>query len=140
MRLTTYLIALCFSLGGCVSLEDSSTYVNAAAASNGKVLNAMVNVKTGMSRQEITAVLKNELLIGYRIEGSPEKLNPITLAQPYREETLTKNGRAYQVLFYFTSVNRPDDLVADDELTPLVFENDLLVGKGLADLDRIKRM
>lgn len=93
-----------------------------------------------MSRQEIRAILKDDLLIGYQINSAPEKLDPITVAQPYREEVFPKDGKVYHVLYFYGYVIRPDGLIAEDELIPLVLEGDRLVGKGLADLDRIKRM
>jgi hypothetical protein len=140
MKPMTFLIIFCLFLGGCVSLQDEGAYVSAPGAPAGKVFNPMANIKTGMSRQEVAALTKNELMIGYNFESGPHKSEPILLAQPYRAEMLTRGGKTYHILYYFTSVNRPDDLVADDELTPLIFENDALVGKGLADLDRIKRL
>jgi len=91
-----------------------------------------------MSRQEVEVILKDELLIGYQI-SNPEKLEPITLAQPYREEVFSKEGKEYHVLYYYNTIMRPDGLIAEDELMPLIFEGDRLAGKGLAELDRLKR-
>jgi len=93
-----------------------------------------------MSIQEVKAILGDKLVVGYQIETAPQKLNPITIKQPYREEDIIKGSVTYKVLYYYSAVMKPDGLIADDELTPLIFLNGHLVGKGLADLDQIKRM
>ena len=50
-----------------------------------------------------------------------------------------KDGKKYSVLYYISSIVKPDGLVSEDELTPLVFDGEILVGKGLDELDRIRR-
>lgn len=50
---------------------------------------------------------------------------------PYRSETLTgKDGKSYEVLYYYTHLKQRDDRITDDELTPLVFQGGKLIGRG----------
>jgi len=56
---------------------------------------------------------------------------------PYRTETLTgKDGKVYEVLYYYTDLKQRDDKITDDELTPLVFQDGNLIGWGYPFLDQ----
>jgi len=52
------------------------------------------------------------------------------LQNPHRSETYESEGLNWEVLFYYTSVVEDDGLVTDDELTPVVLRDDILVGIG----------
>lgn len=53
------------------------------------------------------------------------------ISNPYRiESSPTKDGRSYEIVFYYTDIKKADDAITDDELTPLVFENGKLIGWG----------
>ena len=57
---------------------------------------------------------------------------------PYRREWVTaKNGRRYEVLYYYTDLKERDDKITDDELTPLIFEGGKLVGWGHGAFQRL---
>jgi hypothetical protein len=56
---------------------------------------------------------------------------------PYRTEVLTgKDGKTYEVLYYYTDLKMRDDKITDDELTPVVLQDDKLVGWGYPFLDQ----
>jgi hypothetical protein len=56
---------------------------------------------------------------------------------PYRIEVLTgKDGKTYEVLYYYTDMKARDDKITDDELTPLVFQDGKLIGWGYPFLDQ----
>jgi hypothetical protein len=58
-----------------------------------------------------------------------------TVNNPYRVETpLDKDGRLLEVLFYHTDVRKKDKLISDDELTPIVLQDNKLIGWGWAFL------
>ena len=140
IKISQLSILLCIAATSCVSVNEQRSSISETSVEQRKLVADLHKIKTGMSLQEVKAVLSDKLLIGYRIEGSPQKLNPITIEQPYKEEDLTKGDSTYKVLYYYNTVIKPDDIVTDEELMPLIFENGYLIGKGLADLDRIKRM
>ncbi|MCQ8878160.1 DUF3192 domain-containing protein [Pseudoalteromonas shioyasakiensis] len=52
------------------------------------------------------------------------------LHTPNFTELLKKDGNVYQVLFYATHSIHSDGKMTKDECTPLVFENDKLIGVG----------
>ena len=50
-------------------------------------------------------------------------------------KTSTDLGKV-KVYFYYTDQKKADGAITDDELTPVVFENDKVVGWGIEFLDR----
>ena len=59
---------------------------------------------------------------------------------PYRSEILQGKDGTLEVIYYYTDVKSADDAITDDELTPLIFKNDILLGWGQSFLnDSIQR-
>jgi hypothetical protein len=58
--------------------------------------------------------------------------NAPVLYNPQRSEVYRGDGSSWEVLFYYTHVVRDDGLVTDDELTPLVLQDETLTGWGWA--------
>ncbi len=58
--------------------------------------------------------------------GGPKPL----LQNPHRSEIYSAGGREWEVLFYYTRLVANDGLVTDDELTPVVLRDGILVGTG----------
>jgi hypothetical protein len=46
------------------------------------------------------------------------------------------DGRTYEVWYYYTDLKQRDDKISDDELTPLVFDEEKLIGWGYPFLNR----
>lgn len=63
-----------------------------------------------------------------------------TLASPYRQDSFpAADGMRAEVLYYYTNTCDSDGLVTDDELTPIFFEDGMLVGWGSIGFDAWKR-
>ena len=58
---------------------------------------------------------------------SPEVIK--TFDDPVKSETLQAGNRRLEVVYYYTD-ERGDRKLTDEELTPLVFENNVLIGWG----------
>ncbi len=71
-------------------------------------------------REDSLSVSRIEIPVGDR---------PV-LQNPHRTETFEAGGHAWEVLFYYTQLVRDDGLVTDDELTPVVLRDGILVGRG----------
>lgn len=131
-------ISLAFWAAGCVSVE---TLPEEAFSSGGKVVQARIySVRVGMTYDEVAAAMGEKAVIGYDLADAFQGTHkPITVPNPYRKEFF-KNGpnKAYDVVYYFTRIQKADGIISDDELTPLIFENDVLIGKGWEDLNKIK--
>ena len=89
------------------------------AANRDKI--SKLSLEMGLTKQEI-----------FHIMGTKEiKAMGLTITNPYRSEILTSDDRkTFEVLYYYTEVRKADDNISDDELTPLVFEDNKLIGWG----------
>lgn len=69
----------------------------------------------------------SELEIGMERSAVVTRLGP-----PSDSEAFTRDGETMRVLFYRTQHKHSDGETSRDETTPLVFENDRLIGWGQA--------
>lgn len=85
----------------------------------------------GVSREEALALIGRTVTVGYELrEGSTDEYQPVTSPNPYRSQQITTGKDVYQVDYYLTRINTANGTISDDELTPLVFESNKLIGKG----------
>ncbi len=85
----------------------------------------------GVSREEALTLIGRTVTTGYELkEGSSAEYRPVTLNHPSRSQKITKGSNAYEVDFYLTHIRKADGTISDDELTPLVFQDNKLIGKG----------
>ena len=115
-------------LWGCETMSSGVPLENAAVS---RRFVSFRQVYTGMTRQEVEGVLGTEVIIGYESrEADPSRYYPITMKNPTRQAEVVKDGRTYQVDYYFAGIEKADGQITDDELVPLVFYKDRLVGSG----------
>jgi len=134
MRITIIILSL--FLSGCVSVGVEPTPQKQVSGKEKKALTQMNQVFVGMTYQEVSNLMGERVFIGYEgIAGDPQ---PIALQSPYRVETLKDGEKSYEVLYYFTHIQKADGMIADDELTPLIFEEERLIGKGWDFLFKLK--
>jgi hypothetical protein len=138
------MLGMCLILSGCaLSLEGSPS----AETSRQQELSRMTGmsrkflsirqVYEGMTRQEAASVLSQQVVIGYELsDEKDQQYKPIVLQNPYRTETLIKKGKEFLVDYYLVGIQEPDGKVADDELVPLVFFKDKLIGTGWLFLNK----
>jgi len=131
-------------LFGCVTTDEDSlgynfTPSNIIEKKDKTFLTNIDHVYVGMSMQEVDSIMGKELETGYIIKESAENVFvPITIKSPYQKEVVKKEGQRYFVHYYVTHITKPDGKISDDELTPLIFQGDKLIGKGKDFLRKIK--
>ena len=98
------------------------------------------SIHEGMSTQEVKTQLGDKVVTGYDLTH-PKNGNAISivLKNPYRKEILKNGEKNYEIAYYFTSIKKQDGMISDDELTPLVFENNRLIGQGWMFLSVLKK-
>ena len=105
-------LLLCLGLCGCASLSGVRTMNR----------ENLLKLSIGMTKQEALNVMGTRSF-GTYTDG---RIN-----NPYRNEILSnKEGKVFEVLYYYTDAKRIDDAITDDELTPLIFDNGKLIGWG----------
>lgn len=97
-------------------------------------------VAAGHTRMEVESIMGNERAGG----GLPEvlfgRVQYLQARNPMREDTVRgRDGREYDVLFYYTDVFTKDDKITDDELTPVVLRDGKVVGVGHAFLTGVRK-
>ncbi len=133
------ILLLCLS--GCVTVSPDQGFDRPRGpaqkrAGGQKALTPVDRVYVGMAYQEVTGIMGDRLMVGYETVNGQAKR--IFLKSPYRVETLKDGPKRYQVLYYYTDVHKADGIVDEEELTPLVFEDNRLIGKGRDFLFKLK--
>ena len=91
------------------------------------------SLREGMSRGEVLATMESRT---YFIREGPQ-LRRLAVANPFRVSDMPlENGGSAEILYYYTRVVGYDCEVAPDELTPVVLEDDRLVGWGWPFLEK----
>lgn len=138
MKKWPQVLMLFLFVAGCVSLDEQAgtqAFYNPRAE---KLLD-LSRIQTGMDYEQVQAIVARPVVIGYDItaDGSGS-VKEITLSNPYRVETLNHDNKNYTVEHFIVQIVRADGTVSDDELMPLVFEDNILIGKGQDFLFKLK--
>ena len=87
----------------------------------------LLKLSVGLTREQAVAAM------GHRKGGG--RFGEPRVNSPYKSEILQGKEKTYEVLYYYTDIESPfyianPSTISDNELTPLVFENDVLIGWG----------
>jgi hypothetical protein len=137
MRILSYLtlaLTILFVAGCAVTTQPRGT---ALIPAEHRLLSRISALQNGMTTDEVRALLGSEIIIGYE-DIQPNARKAITIQNPYRNEEFSIAGRIYKVLYYLTQIKMADDIISENELTPLVFLNDKLLYKTWDDLSKLK--
>jgi hypothetical protein len=117
-----FIVLLSLILAGCSSLYlDTSDLLRDQNKENLKKLSA------GQPKNLVMELMGTD----------PSKGVFMWIDNPYRTEVLVgKDGKTYEVLYYYTDMKARDDKITDDELTPVVLQDGKLVGWGYPFLDQ----
>lgn len=127
MRKVLYLLILTVLISGCATMTLSQ-----AVAPNRENL---LKLSIGMSKEEALRVMGTTSFSAgtglFAIRAADEKTVPSTIINnPYRVEILQGKDKIFEVLYYVTDDKMGNNIVTDDGLTPLVFDNGKLIGWG----------
>jgi len=127
-------------LGGCVSVEFGATSKTAGIHGdpNKNILTNIDRVYAGMTQKEVVDIMGDRTVIGYEKMGAHSEADPVFLKSPYRTEILKDQDKSYEVMYYFTHIKKADGIISEEELTPLVLEDNKLIGKGQDFLFKLK--
>ena len=117
-------------LAGCASLTVSQ--VNTRNREN------LVKLYVGLPRSSALAIMGSCPATVDCTGAAGKCTKQITIANPYRTETLQNTNRKFEVLYYAIDINN-DCTVNEEGLMPLVLENNKVVGWGKEFLQSIKK-
>ena len=140
MNKVFFVLVCCYLTGCSATTTDMSSSVVSLPAIGKKSLTAIDRIRMGMTEAQVRQILGDHLKIGYKADQpNSEMTEDISIPSPYKVEDLQINGKPYRIFYYQTTVVKPDGLVSDDELTPLIFQNDKLIGKSQDVLFKLRR-
>lgn len=116
------IVSLVLVVSGCSNMYlDTSDLLRAHNTEN------LGKLSVGLKKQVAVEIMGTE----------PSKGVFMWIDNPFRSEILAgKDGKSYEVLYYYTDLKQRDDRITDDELTPLVFQDGKLIGWGYHFLDQ----
>lgn len=133
---------MCLLIGGCTTISsDEYTLPEPMKKVDApqKPLTSIDKVSEGMTYEEVMALMGDEVKIGFQ-EGaeSVDSYGAMALRNPFRIEMVTAADVPHLVVFFVTQINASDGQVTDDELTPVVFKDNIMVGKGWSFLEELR--
>ena len=144
MNVKKIILGLILVLSGCTMAQvQMPAPTPRAALKTFPSAEIIAQLPMGVQRQEAKAQAGASVVVGYETDleaqaNTPKKVKAIVINNPYKTENLEKNNKQYEVDYYLTHIDQADGTIADEELTPLVFENGRLVGKGWEFLNKLK--
>lgn len=123
-------------LTGCATMEPDQISLDrppsaVPARPKQKPLTPIDQLRNGMTYDEVMALMGQEVKIGFSESGtSAESYGSVAMRNPYRIEMLNANDTPHLVVYFLTRINNSDGEVTDDELTPVVFKDNVMIGRG----------
>jgi len=132
MRYLMTILVACMVLSGCATTKQTQ-FVKPEKKGIELRANNLENIaklSIGMTKEDVLNVMGTETIRDdYRKRIYPN---------PWKTETvLDENKNIHLVIFYYTDVKNSDGQITDDELTPLVFHEDILKGWGWSYLSSL---
>lgn len=132
-------IILCVCLCGCAVTYEQYEIVEDPDPGIRRFISTR-RLQTGLTREEAAAVLGDKIIVGYEMPDTRRQhYKPIVQENPRRVENYRDGQNVYIIDYYFIGINRSDGQITDDELTPLVFQDDRLIGWGWEFLNKLKK-
>lgn len=132
---------------GCSSAQlgdygyDPATDVPAPMDLPRQSLTSIDELQNGMTYPEVMELMGDQVKIGFQKSGEEgDSADAVGLRNPYQIEMVEAGDGQHLVVYYVTSVNNSDGQITNDELTPVVFTDNVMVGKGWDYLNELKSM
>lgn len=127
MRKLIYLFILGMVVSGCMTplIKPQVTEMNREN---------LTKLSVGMTKRQVSKVMKDQTFVlgGANVTPFSTAFSPMwTLKNPLKSEIFEgKDGKSLEVRYYIVDGQKESPEVADEEMTPLVFEDGKLIGWG----------
>ena len=95
-------------------------------------------ISLGMMREQVTAAMGKLVTVGFEADPSTGATKAIQINSLYSSEVLTLGEQVFQVDYYIVDTQKAQTKIADADLFPVIFKDNILAGKGQADLAALK--
>lgn len=82
----------------------------------------IIKLSIGMEKSDVLRVMGS---------GQIKDLQLGTVTNPYKSEIFKVEKKTFEIWYYYTDRTVADGMISNGELTPVVFENEKLVGWGM---------
>jgi len=122
----TLIFFLSLLMAGCAS---TPVYNPMQTANTAEILlnqSGLKAVQEGMTLDQVHQIMGQELVIGYTEQTPGYK--PLTIPNPYKSEAI--KGTNIFIEYYIEAIRQPDGIISDNDLMPLIFKDNKLIGRG----------
>jgi hypothetical protein len=123
MRGNLLSLTVTLSLLACASADGLLDKARTANRSN------LIQLQLGMDRETVLRTMGTKSVV---VKDGTEFVG--TINNPYRTEMYQVDADTFEVIFYYTDLKGRDGAITDDELTPLLLKNGVLIGWGWSHL------
>lgn len=131
---------LILSFSGCASLKE---YDPLQSALTGDFLlneSGFAKLKNGMTVLQVHEAMGDELTVGYTLSKEEKNYKPHTIPNPYKAEIIKTANAQWTVEYYVARIAKPDGVITDKELIPLIYKNGVLIDQGWPALKQLKSL
>ena len=79
-------------------------------------------LEIGMNENVVLMMMESKT---FKIESAP-----FTIENPFKTEIYSNDEDVYKILYFYTDLVKRDGFITDEELTPIIFKNNKLIGWG----------
>ena len=79
-------------------------------------------LEIGMNENVVLMIMGSKTI---KIESTP-----FTIENPFKTEIYSNDIDVYKILYFYTDLVKRDGFITDEELTPIIFKNNKLIGWG----------
>lgn len=120
-KILLVLLCLFLNVNNCAPTSDA---VRAENRSN------LLKLSIGMTKENVIKIMGNKTITTIIKDGTFFGTLGTVINNPFRSEILRGKDKVFEVIYYYTDKKKADSAITDDELTPLVFDNGILMGWG----------
>lgn len=124
-----------FALSGCALTMKDIPVIGAPAP---RETGPGADVSLGMTRAQVTGVMNKLVTVGFEVDPAAGVTKAIQINSLYSSEVLTVDTQLYQVDYYIVDTHKAQMRIADADLFPVAFRNDILTAKGQPDVAALK--
>ncbi|NTV29691.1 MAG: hypothetical protein HGA80_06400 [Candidatus Omnitrophica bacterium] len=134
MRRLGTIVMLGVLLSGCATVQPGVTKNVTVTVAEPSMLPAAA---LGMRRDAILPLLERDAVTGYEQDAVTGEFRPRTTKALYSTEMVEAGGISYLVDYYIVT-DVKSGKPGESDLCPLIYQKDILVGKGRAELEALK--
>ena len=97
------------------------------------------NVSEGMTQETVKQQMGSALVVKVPAVGKMKALNQLFKQPEFVNQYARNPKRVIDILWYFSTPKDQNGAISKNECTPMIFENDSLVGKGWPFLQTYRR-